>query len=182
MSYVYYNSGDPDDLNNAFWDGIKMTYSMTNGINFGPLSLAADVVTHELTHDVTEYSSGLIYENESGKPVRNMNTQMLFLKTMTISRGGQSRMSTCSLLLFEGALNEAISDIFGALFDSFMGKGDTDTWLVGEDAFTPNVPGDALRLCCATQKKTRHLPVGISIVETTIQIVIKDRRIMEVFI
>ncbi len=45
-----------------------------------------------------------------------------------------------------------MSDIFGALFDSFMGKGDTDTWLVGEDAFTPNLPGDALRFMCDPEK------------------------------
>ena len=82
VSYVYYNSGDPTKLNNAFWDGNKMTYTMTDGIQAGPLSLAADVVAHELTHGVTDYSSGLIYENESGKPICNMNTQMLFLKMM----------------------------------------------------------------------------------------------------
>jgi thermolysin len=30
------------------------------------MSAALDVVAHELTHGVTDYSSGLIYENESG--------------------------------------------------------------------------------------------------------------------
>jgi len=37
-----------------------------------------------------------------------------------------------------GALNESISDIFGAVIDN-------DDWLLGEDIYTPTVPGDALR-------------------------------------
>ncbi len=37
-----------------------------------------------------------------------------------------------------GALNEAVSDIFGALVDSA-------NWEIGEDAVTPGLPGDALR-------------------------------------
>lgn len=45
-----------------------------------------------------------------------------------------------------------MSDIFGALFDSFMGKSDTDTWLHGEDYKTPNVPGDASRYLCDPEK------------------------------
>lgn len=53
--------------NNAFWDGSKMTYGDGDGSTFVPLSQDADVVAHELTHGVTERSSGLIYSNESGK-------------------------------------------------------------------------------------------------------------------
>ncbi len=37
-----------------------------------------------------------------------------------------------------GALNESMSDIFGAMVDS-------DDWLMGEDIYTPNKNGDALR-------------------------------------
>ncbi|SEM81663.1 M4 family metallopeptidase [Lihuaxuella thermophila] len=37
-----------------------------------------------------------------------------------------------------GALNESMSDIFAAMVDS-------DNWLIGEDVYTPNIPGDALR-------------------------------------
>jgi len=52
--------------NNAFWDGSQMTYGDGDGAVFGPLSLGADVVAHEMTHGVTHYSSGLIYADESG--------------------------------------------------------------------------------------------------------------------
>ena len=37
-----------------------------------------------------------------------------------------------------GALNESLSDIFAALVDA-------DDWMIGEDIYTPGIPGDALR-------------------------------------
>ncbi|HEX2176690.1 MAG TPA: M4 family metallopeptidase [Nocardioidaceae bacterium] len=51
---------------NAFWNGVQMTYGDGDGRNCLPLSGALDVVAHELTHGVTEYTSNLTYENESG--------------------------------------------------------------------------------------------------------------------
>jgi vibriolysin len=45
-----------------------------------------------------------------------------------------------------GALNEALSDIFGAAAEAFRdGAISSDTWKVGEDVYTPNQAGDALR-------------------------------------
>ncbi len=51
---------------NAFWNGLSMTYG--DGDNRGCLPLAGglDVIGHELTHGVTEHTSGLIYQNQSG--------------------------------------------------------------------------------------------------------------------
>jgi len=97
------------NYNNAFWDGSQMTYGDGDGVTFIPLSQDADVVAHELTHGVTERTSGLIYQNESG------------------------------------ALNEAWSDIFGAMVDRQEGATGADIWLLGEDIYTPGTPGDALR-------------------------------------
>ena len=97
------------NYNNAFWDGAQMTYGDGDGVTFSPLSQDADVVAHELTHGVTERSSGLIYQNESG------------------------------------ALNEAWSDIFGAMVDRQVGATGADIWLLGEDIYTPGTPDDALR-------------------------------------
>ena len=45
-----------------------------------------------------------------------------------------------------GALNEAMSDIFGAMVDRQEGANRTDTWLLGEDIYTPGTPGDGLRV------------------------------------
>jgi len=45
-----------------------------------------------------------------------------------------------------GALNEGMSDIMAAVCEAWHdGAVSADTWLVGEDIFTPNTPGDALR-------------------------------------
>jgi Zn-dependent metalloprotease len=59
-SNVHYGTG----YNNAFWDG-AMTYGDGDGITFSPL-VALDVVGHELTHGVTQYSAGLVYSSEPG--------------------------------------------------------------------------------------------------------------------
>jgi vibriolysin len=44
-----------------------------------------------------------------------------------------------------GALNEALSDIFGAMVDRQEGATGADIWKIGEDIYTPNTPGDSLR-------------------------------------
>ena len=51
---------------NAFWNGEQMTYGDGDGTSCLPLSGGLDVVGHELTHGVTEFTSNLIYENQSG--------------------------------------------------------------------------------------------------------------------
>ncbi|MEU4195709.1 M4 family metallopeptidase [Kribbella sp. NPDC026611] len=51
---------------NAFWNGEQMTYGDGDGKVCLPLSGGLDVVGHELTHGVTQFTSNLIYENESG--------------------------------------------------------------------------------------------------------------------
>ena len=61
-SRVHYSN----NYNNAFWDGSQMTYGDGDGVTFIPLSQDADVVSHELTHGVTQNESNLIYQNESG--------------------------------------------------------------------------------------------------------------------
>lgn len=48
---------------NAFWDGSKMTYGM--GTNITSM-VALDVVAHEIGHGLNDFTSGLIYEKESG--------------------------------------------------------------------------------------------------------------------
>ncbi len=43
-----------------------------------------------------------------------------------------------------GALNEAFADVFGAMIE-FAAYGGAGNWLIGEDYWTPDIPGDALR-------------------------------------
>ncbi|MES2589361.1 MAG: PKD domain-containing protein, partial [Bacteroidota bacterium] len=60
-SYVHYDF----DFVNAFWDGTQMTYGDGDGIDYTALT-SIDVVGHEITHAVTEYTAGLVYADESG--------------------------------------------------------------------------------------------------------------------
>jgi Zn-dependent metalloprotease len=79
---------------NAFWNGAQMVY----GAGF---ARGDDVIGHELTHGVTEFSSGLLYFYQSG------------------------------------AINEAMSDIFGEFVDLTTPSLGNDApgvrWRIGED-------------------------------------------------
>ena len=50
---------------NAFWNGNYLAFGDGDGVNYGPLT-SMDVAAHEFTHSVTEATSNLIYQNESG--------------------------------------------------------------------------------------------------------------------
>ena len=51
----------------VFGNGIPSNFVLTTtGQTVGPLAGALDIVAHELTHGVTDYTSGLEYRNESG--------------------------------------------------------------------------------------------------------------------
>lgn len=52
--------------NNAFWNGDQMVYGDGDGTTFIAFSGDPDVIGHELTHGVTEYTAGLEYYGEPG--------------------------------------------------------------------------------------------------------------------
>jgi Zn-dependent metalloprotease len=104
--------------NNAFWDGSQMVYGDGDGSTFTYLSGDLDVVGHEMTHGITERTANLEYQDQSG------------------------------------ALNESMSDVLGVLIQTYdrynVENGGTWSfkpadWVVGDDVYTPNTPGDALR-------------------------------------
>jgi Zn-dependent metalloprotease len=93
--------------NNAFFNGVNITYGIGDFQTYYPFSLGADVVAHEFSHGWTWQTSNLEYKYQSG------------------------------------ALNEAFSDIFGAVVERYSRrKSITDTFLVGEDIM---VKGGAFR-------------------------------------
>ena len=51
---------------NAFWDGQEMVFGDGDGEVFTDFTGSLDVIAHELTHGVTEYTSGLEYSGQSG--------------------------------------------------------------------------------------------------------------------
>lgn len=89
-SSVLVNVHDPVYVNNAYWNGQGINFADGDGVNYLPFSGSKDVVAHEFTHGVTEYTAGLIYQFQSG------------------------------------AINESMSDVFGANVDR-------DDWQLGEE-------------------------------------------------
>lgn len=105
-------------FNNAFWDGSTMYYGDGDGSLYTYLSGDLDIVGHEMTHGVTQANGDLYYHNQSG------------------------------------ALNESMSDVFGVLIETYnkynvknagTWKFNAADWVIGDDIYTPNIPGDALR-------------------------------------
>jgi Zn-dependent metalloprotease len=55
-----------DGFNNAFWNGKEMVFGDGDGHVFVGFTRSIDVIGHELTHGVTEFTAGLEYHNQSG--------------------------------------------------------------------------------------------------------------------
>lgn len=100
-----------DAYDNAFWDGTRMVFGDGDGEVFNRFTLSLSVIGHELVHGVTQYTTNLIYQGQSG------------------------------------ALNESISDVFGALVEQHAAgeTADAASWLIGEGLFTDLVQGTAIR-------------------------------------
>jgi len=62
MSSLHYSIA----YNNAFWNGGQMVYGDGDGQIFADFTRGTDVIGHELTHGVTQYSLGLAYADEPG--------------------------------------------------------------------------------------------------------------------
>jgi Zn-dependent metalloprotease len=55
------------DYNNAFWDGEgHMWFGDGDGTLFSDFTKSLDVIGHELTHGVTQYTANLAYSGQSG--------------------------------------------------------------------------------------------------------------------
>ncbi len=55
-----------DDYDNAFWDGSRMVFGDGDGEVFGRFTASLTVIGHELAHGVTQFTSGLEYQGQSG--------------------------------------------------------------------------------------------------------------------
>ena len=64
------------DYNNAFWDGQQMVFGDGDGVIFSDFTGSLDVIAHELTHGVTEFTAGLEYHNQSGALNESMSDVM----------------------------------------------------------------------------------------------------------
>lgn len=60
-SYVRYST----NYNNAYWNGVSMTYGNGDGVTFSALT-TVDIAGHEMTHGVTQSTANLVYFGQSG--------------------------------------------------------------------------------------------------------------------
>jgi Zn-dependent metalloprotease len=99
------------DYDNAFWDGTQLVFGDGDGTVFGRFTKPIDVLGHELSHAVTQFTANLTYQGQSG------------------------------------ALNESMSDVFGACVKQrHLGQDAASAdWLVGEGIFVAGINGKALR-------------------------------------
>jgi Zn-dependent metalloprotease len=65
-STVHYREDPAEPFDNAFWDGEQMIYGDGDGVIFGSFTKSLDVIAHELTHGVTQFSAGLEYHDQPG--------------------------------------------------------------------------------------------------------------------
>ena len=107
MATVHYEQ----DYDNAFWDGTQLVFGDGDGRVFDRFTKPIDVLGHELSHAVTQFTADLTYQGQSG------------------------------------ALNESMSDVFGACIKQrHLGQDAASAdWLVGEGIFLPGINGEALR-------------------------------------
>ena len=54
------------DYDNAFWDGTQLVFGDGDGEIFDRFTKPMDVMAHEFTHGVTQFTAGLIYQGQSG--------------------------------------------------------------------------------------------------------------------
>ncbi|KAF5227573.1 hypothetical protein FANTH_14736 [Fusarium anthophilum] len=61
---------DPDPkvrgYNNAFWNGVQVAFGDGDGITFDHFADSLDVIAHELTHAITQYTANIPYERQAG--------------------------------------------------------------------------------------------------------------------
>jgi hypothetical protein len=55
-----------ENYDNAFWNGTQLVFGDGDGKVFGAFTKPVDVLGHEFTHAVTQFTAGLTYQGQSG--------------------------------------------------------------------------------------------------------------------
>ncbi len=140
-----------DSVLNAAHDNAGITYDYYN-TKFGRDSYNDNGATLKSTvHFRSNYNNAfwngaqMVYGDGDGVTFSPL-CESLDVVAHELSHAVTSSESNLVYSYESGALNEAMSDIFGACAEAWDdGSISTDTWLLGEDIYTPGTPGDALR-------------------------------------
>jgi thermolysin len=128
-----------------------------NGIdgNYGPGTTTAAAngvsIVASRVHFGSNYNNAFWYQNMMSYGDGN-GTSFSPLTTIDIcghemTHGVIERTANLTYARESGALNESFADIFGSMVERYADGGvvSTNTWMIGEDAYTPGTAGDALR-------------------------------------
>src|SRR3954452_14873263 len=100
-------------MDNAFWDGKEMAFGDGDGDIFGSFTKNLDVIGHELTHGVTQYTAELEYEFQSGALNESMSDVFgSMIKQYYGGEDGQTKVSSADAdwLIGEGIFLPAITN------------------------------------------------------------------------
>lgn len=63
---VHHNPDPTPGYNNAFWNGVQFAFGDGDGIIFDYFTDSLDVVAHELSHAITQFTAGINFDKQSG--------------------------------------------------------------------------------------------------------------------
>lgn len=111
----------------------------------GAGAIITSTVHHKMNY-VNAFWNGTQMVYGDGDGVQSGPLSVLDVVGHEITHAVTERSSNLTYANESGALNEAISDIFGATIESFRDASvNGNTWIIGEECWTPATPGDGLR-------------------------------------
>lgn len=95
------------NYDNAFWDGRQLVFGDGDGRIFDRFTKPIDVLAHEFTHAVTQYTAGLVYQGQSG--ALNEHLSDVFASCVKQRVLGQHDPSEADWLIGEGIFLPAVN-------------------------------------------------------------------------
>lgn len=97
-----------EEYDNAFWDGTRMVFGDGDGEIFRRFTVSLDVIGHELTHGITQYTSDLVYRGQSG--ALNESLSDVFGSLVEQHQRGQT-VDQASWLIGAGLFTDAVEGV-----------------------------------------------------------------------
>lgn len=109
-SLHYDDEPGPPGMDNAFWDGDEMAFGDGDGEIFGSFTKNIDVIGHELTHGVVQYTANLEYEFQSGALNESMADVFGTMIKQYFYPSGKQKAEDADWLIGEGIFLPAITN------------------------------------------------------------------------
>lgn len=100
----------PPGMDNAFWDGDEMAFGDGDGEIFGSFTKNIDVIGHELTHGVVQFTANLEYEIQSGALNESMADVFGTMIKQYFHPDGKQLATDADWLIGEGIFLPAITN------------------------------------------------------------------------